>query len=157
MSMSPSIIIHPFFCLDMGSCFGLFRNSTPLLDNSESDSSPSDVANFSSSQVPVFHLNPGLSIPASRLTEEEQIQIIKRMDMIQFLPSTTYVPIGKEKLKEYVAVKLTIVWALNFHFSGHLGFSLDRLFCVFPCSYVVPPAFNHLANTCFILSLSGGI
>ncbi|TPP64364.1 RING finger protein 11 [Fasciola gigantica] len=86
----------------MGNCFGFFSTSGQLLDNEEEDDSIAEDRNTQQSQVPVYHLHPGLSVPASRLTEEEQMQIVKRIDMIQFLPFTNYVPTNTDKLKECI-------------------------------------------------------
>lgn len=52
--------------------------------------------------MPIYHISPGLPILASDLTEDEQIQIVKRIHMLQFLPLTNYVPVNKEKLRECI-------------------------------------------------------
>ncbi|CAL8090701.1 unnamed protein product [Calicophoron daubneyi] len=91
----------------MGNCFGIFGGGSQLLDNVETDDSNGEDTQeprgeVTTSTMPVFHPHPGLNIPASRLTEEEQVQIVKRMDMIQFLPSASYIPASKDKLKECI-------------------------------------------------------
>lgn len=87
----------------MGNCFGIFGDTGPLLDNVETDDTlDTETEEGFATQSPVYHPHPGLAIPASRLTEEEQVQIAKRMDMIQFLPSASYVPTNKDRLKECI-------------------------------------------------------
>jgi len=41
-------------------------------------------------QQQVFYLNPSVQRTADQLTEEEQIKLLKRMTLIQQLPSGTY-------------------------------------------------------------------
>ncbi|KAF8568139.1 hypothetical protein P879_01161 [Paragonimus westermani] len=86
----------------MGNCFGIFGDAGPLLDNMDTDDSTIMDVDDLTTQTPVYHPHPGVSIPAGELTEEEQLQIVKRMDMLQFLPLETYVPASKDKLKECI-------------------------------------------------------
>ncbi|KAF6779383.1 hypothetical protein AHF37_01138 [Paragonimus kellicotti] len=86
----------------MGNCFGIFGDAGPLLDNMDTDDSAVMDVDDITTQTPIYHPHPGVSIPAGELTEEEQLQIVKRMDMLQFLPLETYVPANKDKLKECI-------------------------------------------------------
>jgi len=50
-------------------------------------------------QAPIYHPTPSVSgSRSSRLTEEEQIRIAKRLGLIQHLPSGTYD--GSKKARE---------------------------------------------------------
>ncbi|CAH8607634.1 unnamed protein product [Heterobilharzia americana] len=87
----------------MGNCFGFRSENSFLLDqevyetHDEQDESPR-----TEHPMPTYHISPGLPVLASDLTEEEQIQIVKRIHMLQFLPLTNYVPVNKEKLRECI-------------------------------------------------------
>ena len=49
--------------------------------------------------APIYHPSPNVSRPASQLTEEEQIQIAKRLGLINHLPTGVFDGTNK-KLKE---------------------------------------------------------
>lgn len=88
----------------MGNCFGL-RNNGPYLIDPNGEDSYADGDDFSTpaeQPVPTYHPSPGLSVPASQLTEDEQIQIVKRIQMLQYLPSTNYIPSEKTKINECI-------------------------------------------------------
>ncbi|XP_076353226.1 RING finger protein 11-like isoform X1 [Tachypleus tridentatus] len=53
-----------------------------------------------SEPVPVYYPSPNVSRPASQLTEEEQIQIAKRIGLIQHIPSGLFD--GSKKNRECV-------------------------------------------------------
>ncbi|CAH8630896.1 unnamed protein product [Schistosoma margrebowiei] len=87
----------------MGNCFGFRSESSYLLDQEVYETQDDqDESPRTDHQVPIYHISPGLPILASDLTEEEQIQIVKRIHMLQFLPLTNYVPVNKEKLRECI-------------------------------------------------------
>ncbi|CAI2733375.1 unnamed protein product [Schistosoma spindalis] len=87
----------------MGNCFGFRSESSYLLDQEVYETQDDqDESPMTDHQVPIYHISPGLPILASDLTEDEQIQIVKRIHMLQFLPLTNYVPVNKEKLRECI-------------------------------------------------------
>lgn len=51
---------------------------------------------------PILHPAPGLSVPVSQLTEEEQIKIVTRMGLIATLPIIKFDESSREKLSECV-------------------------------------------------------
>ncbi|CAH8657736.1 unnamed protein product [Schistosoma rodhaini] len=87
----------------MGNCFGFRSESSYLLDQEVYETQDDlDEIPRTDHQVPTYHISPGLPILASDLTEEEQIEIVKRIHMLQFLPLTNYIPVNKEKLRECI-------------------------------------------------------
>ncbi|CAH8552446.1 unnamed protein product [Schistosoma turkestanicum] len=88
----------------MGNCFGFRSESSYLLDQEayETQDDQDESPRTDQHQMPTYHISPGLPILASDLTEEEQIEIVKRIHMIQFLPLTNYMPMNKEKLQECI-------------------------------------------------------
>ncbi|XP_076353228.1 RING finger protein 11-like isoform X3 [Tachypleus tridentatus] len=53
-----------------------------------------------SEPVPVYYPSPNVSRPASQLTEEEQIQIAKRIGLIQHIPSGLFD--GSKKNRDFM-------------------------------------------------------
>ncbi|KAK4474776.1 hypothetical protein MN116_000616 [Schistosoma mekongi] len=87
----------------MGNCFGFRSETSYLLDQDAYETQDDQYESpITEHQVPTYHIRPGLPILASDLTEDEQIQIVKRIHMLQFLPLTNYVPVNKEKLRECI-------------------------------------------------------
>ncbi|CAH8871159.1 unnamed protein product [Trichobilharzia szidati] len=87
----------------MGNCFGFRSETSYLLDQEVYEThDEQDEIPRAEHPMPTYHISPGLPILASDLTEEEQIQIVKRIHMLQFLPLTNYVPVNKEKLRECI-------------------------------------------------------
>ncbi|XP_076353227.1 RING finger protein 11-like isoform X2 [Tachypleus tridentatus] len=63
-----------------------------------------------SEPVPVYYPSPNVSRPASQLTEEEQIQIAKRIGLIQHIPSGLFD--GSKKNREWTVLKTAclVMW-----------------------------------------------
>lgn len=59
---------------------------------------------FSQENDPILHPAPGLSVPFSQLTEDQQVTIAMRMALIATLPVVNYVDDEDNKLPEWVFV-----------------------------------------------------
>ncbi|KAL3310530.1 hypothetical protein Ciccas_010907 [Cichlidogyrus casuarinus] len=73
----------------MGNCFGFLRRSARLLDDRD-DMDDFDYYQEPIPSGPIYHIHPGVKKYASELTEEEQLLIISRMDIIQGIPSLIF-------------------------------------------------------------------
>lgn len=67
----------------------LFSTSLPLHGSNNNNANQGLSSSFSSSQQ-VYYLTPNVQRTADQLTEDEQIKLLKRMTLIQQLPSGAY-------------------------------------------------------------------
>ncbi|CDI97792.1 ring finger protein 11 [Echinococcus multilocularis] len=89
----------------MGNCFRHFyrnSNSSEDVHTRSGNSSPTRPPAWYLENDPILHPAPGLSVPFSQLTEDQQVTIAMRMALIATLPIFIYDDNGNDKLPECV-------------------------------------------------------
>ncbi|KAL5106845.1 hypothetical protein TcWFU_005341 [Taenia crassiceps] len=89
----------------MGNCFRrLYRrsNSSENVHGRNAHSASTQPPAWYLENDPILHPAPGLSVPFSQLTEDQQVTIAMRMALIATLPAFTYVVNEDNKLSECV-------------------------------------------------------
>ncbi|VDL59456.1 unnamed protein product [Hymenolepis diminuta] len=89
----------------MGNCLRRFRSRRHTSENDRRSNGHTSSNQSQSRHVendPILHPAPGLSVPYSQLTEEQQVTIATRMALIATLPILHFDEVGDEKIPECV-------------------------------------------------------
>ncbi|KAH6944477.1 hypothetical protein HPB50_003351 [Hyalomma asiaticum] len=141
----------------MGNCFKstssseefiLLRDNSSLRDLSEEPSLP--LPDQEAASGPVYYLTPSKRRRACELTEEEQIEIVERIDLIQQVPKGLYDDGKKERECVICLEEFAVGDAVHFlpcmHIY-HLNCIEDWLMRSFTCpSCMKPVDVTHLTN-----------
>ncbi|KAM3186466.1 hypothetical protein ACTXT7_004261 [Hymenolepis weldensis] len=87
----------------MGNCLRRFRSRRHASENDRRSNGHTSSNQSQSRHLendPILHPAPGLSVPYSQLTEEQQVTIATRMALIATLPILHFDEIGDEKIPE---------------------------------------------------------